>query len=209
VTRDEIVTRLGLRYRDTTNRIVLAAEWVTYVDDAFMDVVGSSPFWPFLETQDSSLSITAGTGTATLPTNMTKVTSVYNETDKIPLQPIPGRAEFRHYFPDTDGRGMPLWYRLRNTTIEVYPYPAVTTDLILEGPVSPAVLASGSASPPWPVQYHQIIVLGALSKVYEDDHDDQRAASYQARFDRMLANMKEDLLNVRTESYPPVIDTGI
>ncbi len=201
-------TRCASRYRDTTNRVVTAAEWTEYLNDAYMDVVGADPAWPFLEGQTTSLTVAAGAGTVALPTDVWRVTSVYNATDAWPLVPIPGRSEYRHWFPDpTANLGSPAYYRLRGSTLEVYPYAQAATTLHADIATPPVSLSAAGDEPVFPEQYHRILVLGALSKAYEDDLDDRWAASYQARYERMLQDMKADLLSPRTEGYPTVIDT--
>lgn len=200
-----IVDRAEARFGDPENSVYTAAEWLDYVNDSYMDVVAAAD-WPFLEGQVTNLSVTAGTGSVALPTDVFRVTAVYNATDDIPLSPIPGRADYRRYFPNADAfLAIPLFYRLRNTTLEVYPYAATATVLHVDTVVPPAAIATGT-EPVFPEQYHRILVLGALAKAHEDDENIPQADRYQARFDRLLANMTQDLLSPRTESYPEISD---
>lgn len=165
-----------------------------------MDVVGADPNWPFLEVRNASLSIAGGMAETTLPADVWRVTSVYNATDKIPLTPIPGRADFRHWFPaPADGLGIPLFYRLRGNVLEVYPWPAVTTEIDVDVAQPPAALTAGADEPIFPEQFHQLLVLGALARAYEDDGAPNQATPYQGRYERLLQSMKQDLLSVRTE----------
>lgn len=199
--------RCAFRYRDTGNHFVQADDWTEYLNDVYMDVVAADPLWPFLEAQTTSLSVAAGTGTVSLPTDVWRVTSVYNATDKIPLAPIPGRSEYRHWFPNpASSPGIPLWYRLRGSTLEVYPYASATTTLYADIASPPPLLATGSDEPVFPEQYHRILVAGALARAYEDD--DRESGIQQARYERLLQDMKMDLLGPRTEGYPSIIDVG-
>jgi hypothetical protein len=200
-----IVDRCEARYGDPTNQIVSAAEWLEHVNEVYMETVMADPNWPFLEDRDTSLTVTSS-GEVSLPADVWRVTGVYNATDKIPLAPIPGQAQFRHYFPDpANGLGIPLYYRLRSNTLEVYPRPATTTSLELDVLVPPAALTSGD-EPVFPEEYHRILIVGALAKAYEDDENLEMAAHYQGRFDRGLAAMKVNLLQTRTEGFPQVVD---
>src|SRR5690349_24420952 len=106
-----------------------------------MEVIAAEPAWPFVETRTSGLTVTAGTGEVSLPTDVTRVTAVYNATDGIALTPIPGTADFRRYFPQPEnGLGMPLYYRLRGTTLEVYPYASAEVELVIDHPAPPAAI---------------------------------------------------------------------
>jgi hypothetical protein len=205
--RSAIVSRCSSRYRDPSNTNVSLAAWAEYVNDAYMDVLAASPFWPFLESRTEALSVTAGTGTVSLPADVFRVTSVYNATDDIAMIPLDGRAEYRHDFPDpASGLGSPQFYRLRNTTLEVYPWAQATTALSVDIFVPPAELGT-SDEPVFPEHYHRILVSGALAYAYEDDANGAQAQLHRSSFDRLLMAMKEDLLGSRVEKYPEILDT--
>lgn len=202
-----LVDRAELRFGDTTNAVYSEVEWLAYVNDAYMDVITAAPSWPFMESRDTSLEVTSS-GSTTLPDDVWRITAVYNATDGISLAPIPGQAEYRRYFPQpAEGLGMPLFYRLQGRTLEVYPFPAVTTALHLDVLVPPAEVTLVT-EPIFAEQWHRILVLGALAKAYEDDENPQQAAVFQGRFDRMLRDMQMDLLSPRTEGSHVIQDVG-
>lgn len=202
-----LVDRCEVRFGDPSNNVVAEAEWLAYLNDAYLDVVAADPLWPFLEGQTTNLTVTAGAGTVALPSDVWRVTSVYNATDKWPLTPIPGRSEYRHWFPDpASNLGTPQWYRLRGATLEVYPWAAAATTLHADIAAPPAEITT-STEPVFPEQYHRILIHGALIKAYEDDGNLALAATHQARYERLLAAMRTDLLGPRTEGYPEVVDT--
>jgi hypothetical protein len=202
-----IVDRAEARFGDSSNAVYSAADWLSFVNDAYTDVVTADPLWPFLEGRDTSISLSVGDAEKPLPADVWHVLSVYNATDKLPLAPIPGRAEFRHYFPDPGAAlGIPLYYRLRGNTIEFYPRPAATTAIHLDVLVPPAALATNT-EPVFPEQFHNLLVYGALAKAYEDDENPEMAATFQGRFDRGIERMRLFLLSPRTEEYPQIQDT--
>lgn len=202
--------RCESRFGDTANRIVTEAEWLDYLNEAYMEVVGAEPMWPFLETRTTSLTISAGGQSVALPTDVTRVTAVFNATDKIPLAPIPGQAQFRHYFPDTSSQGMPLFYRLYAGNIDVYPTSQSAITLHVDHPAPSVPLALGADEPAFPEQYHNLLVYGALSLAYEDypEIDPQGADRNRGRFTRLLENMRVELLQPRHEGYPGIMDLG-
>lgn len=202
-----LVDRAEARFGDSDNAVFTAAEWLTFVNEAYMDVVIDDPLAPYLESRDTSITLSAGDGEATLPTDVWHVTAVFNSTDNIPLAPIPGRSEFRRYFPEpASGQGMPLYYRLRGNTLEVYPTPSSSTALTLDVLVPPAVLTV-ETEPVFPEQFHRILVDGALAKAHADDENLNQSAYYQGRFDRGMQKLRVFLQQPRTESYPEVLDT--
>lgn len=204
----DMQARCSFRYRDTGNNLVTNTEWTNYLNDTYMDVAAADPNWPFLEGQTTSLALATGTGTISLPTNVWRVTSVYNATDKWPLAPLHGRSEYRHWFPDpTAHLGSPTYYRLRGNTLEVFPYPDRATTLHADTLGPPALLAAGSDVPVFPEPYHRVLVLGALSKAYEDDLQERWAVHYQTRYERLLQEMRAGLLSPRTEAYARINDT--
>lgn len=205
--------RCESRFGDTTNRIITDTEWLDYLNDAYMEVVAAEPNWPFLETRTTNLVVTAGTGEVALPTDVWRVTAVYNATDGIPLAPIPGQAQFRSYFPSPSSNpGIPLWYRLRGSTLEVYPYASAATTLHVDHPAPPAALNAGGDEPAFPEHHHRLLVVGALAKAYEDypDKDVPNApALYEARFQRGIEKMRVELLLPRHDGYPTIVDDGV
>lgn len=206
MTRDQIADRCAKRFLDTGNRIVTAAEWAEYINDVYTEVAGTHPDWPFLESRNEALSVTAGTGTVTLPTDVWRVTAVYNATDDYALDQMHGRAEHFRRFPDpASNLGQPSVYRLRSNVLEVYPWPATTTTLHVDVVAPPAELGA-SSEPVFPEQYHRMLIDGALAMAYGDQGELERGQAYRGRFERQLQNMLVDLLGPRGESYPVVLD---
>lgn len=201
-----MASRCAFRFGDSGHEVIDEAGWLDYLNDAYMDVIADSPLWPFLQGQASSLVVAAGTGSVALPADVWRVSGVYSATDDIPLTPIPGQAQYLHWFPDPENNlGTPGYYRLQGNMLEVYPWPAVDTTLAVSVAAPPPALALDT-EPVFPEQYHRLLVLGALAKAYEDDESAGMAASHQARFERLLQAMKLDLLSPRDEGYPTIAD---
>lgn len=204
--RDALVARAETRFRDTNNNVYSPAEWADYVNDAYLDVVAADPYWPFLESRDTSLSVTAGTNTVTLPADVWRVTAVYNATDSFPMHPLHGRSEYRTWYPDATQTGSPTFYRLRGNILEVFPTAAATTEIDVDTFDPPATLGAAD-EPVFPSQYHRLLVSGALAYAYDDDGNLQQGALHRGRFEQGIERMRADLLSPRLETYPTVIDT--
>lgn len=42
-------TRCRTRFHDASQNVVTNAEWLGYLNDAYRDVLGAEPYWPFLD----------------------------------------------------------------------------------------------------------------------------------------------------------------
>ena len=90
-------TNLGVqaatRFRDPNNDVISAGQWLAYLNQAYGDVNTSTPLWPWLESSEQTLSLTAGNRSVSLPTNVFNVNWVYNTTDDERLIPQEGRGD--------------------------------------------------------------------------------------------------------------------
>lgn len=199
-----LTTRCESRFRDTTNAVISEAQWKDYLNDAYADVHAASDVWPYLEARATNEVTTSGQ--ITLPTNVFRVTAVFNVTDELAMVPLQTRGEYRRWFADQTETGTPLYYRLRSNELELYPTPAVATEVAIDYWVPPADLSAGGDVPAFPAQYHRMLVAGALAYAYEDDGNPQQAEVHRARFERLLSQMKHELLGPRTEGYAEIVD---
>lgn len=206
MTLDQIVARCQVRFRDSQSRTYTEAEWQAYVNDAYRDVLATRSDWPFTEAR-TSLNLAASAAEVALPADVFRVTAVHNTTDDVPLVQIDGRATYNDYFPSPDlSTGVPQFYRLRDTTIEVYPRPAVATVLSVDYFESPAELGA-SDEPVFPELWHHVLVFGALRYAYEDDGNPEASDRLQGRYDRLLGDLLAAQFSTRTDAYPQVVDT--
>lgn len=203
--RDALVARCETRYQDSANDLWTAAEWASYVDDAYSEVLAYHPRWPFLEARATNLVVSAGANTVDLPDGVWRVAAVFNATNGFPMSQIDGRGEYRQHFPDATP-GHPSVYQVRANTLEVFPYASADTTLHVDHFVHPAGLDNGTDEPIFPRPYHRILVDGALALAYTDDGNSEAASLAQQRFVAGIERLKDDLFDVRTEFYPIVQD---
>jgi hypothetical protein len=194
------------RFRDAGNDVISTEQWCNYINDAYDEVNQASPFWPWMETRNQSVSVTAGARTGNLPADVVTVNSVFNSTDDVAMHPNDGKgAQFRGGGSATE-TGPPRSYRLSGSTIEVYPLPLVTTTLILEVVVSPTRMIDGGA-PAYPTAYHHDLVTGALALAYLDDGNQEMYNIHWANFQSKIEKMKNTILAARSEQYPVIRDS--
>lgn len=200
--------RCEQRFRDPTNSIVTEAQWALYLNEAYRDIIGASPFWPFKEVVSTgTLTVDAGTAYVDLPADTERVFSVRNATDDIPLSQVDGRTAHVIEWPNGDETGVPTHYRIYAGRIYVFPMPTADTVLDVEYPAPPADLSAGSDEPDFPENHHSLLIEGALKRAHEDDGDFARADRCKLAFDEGLAAMKVDLLAPpRQDHYPTIGD---
>ncbi len=196
------------RFGDSTNVIRTEAEWLDYINEGVGVINGASPYWPYLEASTSSLTILASTNSIALPSGAWRVLSVFNETNLYALDELQGRRGAADEYPQrATSTGTPEKYRLFGAAIQVFPWAAVDTELIVEYVADLAELAAGD-SPPFPARYHRALVHYALEQAYLDDENLELAGRHESRFTVMLEQMRSDLLSPRGDSYPQIVDLG-
>lgn len=195
------------RFGDTSNDVVSEATWNGYIAEAERRVNAASAQWPWLEAEATNLSISAGANETSLPAGVFRVLTVFNATDQLAMSELTGRRSAIDAYPDRSAyTGVPEFYRLRAGKIQVFPWAQATTTLYIEYPVAPAVMANDTDEPVIPEQYHDCIVHFALARAYEDDENYQAAERHDGQFERILQDMKSDLLSVRGDSYPQIAE---
>lgn len=194
------------RFRDSSNVIVSAADWQRYMNEVIRKVNGSTPLWPWLQTStDASLSVTAGSRSTALPTDVLQVNSVYDDTNNQPLTSFMGRSGHWAEVSPTEV-GLPVYYRVRGSNLEVYPLPETTTTLRVEVLTWPGDVAC-SAEPPWPETFHYLVVEGALALAYQDDGNMAWHDAHWSKFEAGLAEMKMAILQFQQQGYTQIRDT--
>lgn len=209
MTRDEIINFALQRLRDRTAIVFQCDVMCNMANDAYSKIIGANPHWPFKETLDQAadMIVTPPANSVTLPTDATAVLDILNTTDDIPMREITGRKTWAQMFPlQGDAPGPPLYYRIFNNSIQVFPYPSQVTQLRVEYKVRPGRFAGATDVPVFPSEYHGLIVEYIMALAYTDDGNPAMAAQHMAVFEQRLAEMKADLLGPRGDSYAQIND---
>lgn len=207
--RSDLVTMAADRLRDPNHDVFSADYLCRALNEGMSRVVGASPWWPFLEVREEAANelVSAGTNSFTLPTDAWNVTALFNSTDNLPMREITGDDTPYTLYPErTQSPGTPVYFRIFNDTIEVFPYPASDTQFLVEYEVSPSQLTSDSSVPAFPSEYHGMLVEYAMYLAYTDDGNLQQAQAHLAQFETRLAEMKNDLLGSRGPHFEQIND---
>lgn len=140
-TASQLATRCAVRFKDENNAVVSASAWLSYLNEAYNQVNAESPWWPWLETSEQTLSFTANNRVANLPTDVLTVNWAYNVTDDFRLIDQMGRGDFFHQDHIRSEIGQPVTYRLRGSTMELNAAPSQNTTVVAECNLMPTALA--------------------------------------------------------------------
>lgn len=204
-TTAELVTRCETRFGDPDNAIYSEANWLSYLNDAYAWLLGSLPWAPWRESRTTTLVVDANTSTEPLPTDVWRVNFVDNTTDGYKLRPFRSRIQMRQVMAQGEA-GAPLYYRLFDSGIQVFPTPTVNTTLTVEYFGPEADLAVGSVNPTIPAEFHGALVEYALFLGYADDDDSQNAAVHQAAAEERRKQLEDYLGASREEANPVLVD---
>lgn len=205
-TTSALVTRLETRFDDTGHAIYSAANWLSYLNDAYSWMSARLPWGPWKEKRTLSLTVTANSDVVDLPADGWRVTFVDDTTDGYQLQPFRSRTQVRRVMAQGE-TGPPLYYRFLNQQLQVFPTPTVNTTLTLYyyGPLT-ALDTGGTNNPVIPDEHEQLLLEYALFLAYTDDEDLQRAQLHQASALDALDALIADLGSNRAEGNPILVD---
>lgn len=141
-TATALVTAAGVRFKDPDNRVISAATWLTYLNQAYNEVNKASPLWPWLESSEETLSFTAGNRIAALPADVFQVNWAYDVTDDYRLVDQQGRGDQWHQDHLRSETGQPVTYRIRNSKMELFPIPLANTTVVCECVEYPGALSA-------------------------------------------------------------------
>lgn len=205
-TATNLGVRAAERFKDPSNNVVTAAQWLSYCNEAYSDLNAYTPLWPWLETSEQTISFTAGNRIASLPTNVLQVNWAYDSTDDYRLIDQMGRGDFYHQDHLKSEVGQPVTYRVRDTKMELNPTPLANTTVLAECVLMPVDLAGGD-SPVFPSAWHNILIDDMLASAYLDDGNQQLSQMHAKRFADAQERMKNSILMARTETNQPIRDT--
>lgn len=160
---------------------------IDYLNDALFEVVGEDRY-PFLEKSFNYSEI--GNGELILPLDFQSVIALF--IDGVKLKYIPNKSFFEDDQPNaytvfSDNR---VFYNVDGCGC-----PQEATLLYL---AKPYIMSAGD-TPPFPIEFKEILVLGALYRIEQASGNYDFAAVYQQRQDELIVNLKLRY-NVRQQS---------
>ena len=88
----------------------------------------------------------------------------------------------------------------------ILPTPDATFPIYLKYYKIPTILSADTDEPPFPDNYHELVIYFALKKYWEISDDFGKASYYDREFENMIDQMKNDLMNRAVGSRPRMTD---
>ena len=141
-TASTLIAQAAVRYKDPSNAVISAGQWLQYLNQCYSDVNEASPLWPWLESAEETVTVLAGQRSGALPANVFQVNWAYDTTDDYRLVDQQGRGDQWHQDHLRSETGQPVTYRLRANVLELFPAPLVNTTVVCECVEYPADLGT-------------------------------------------------------------------
>lgn len=178
-----------------------------WLNDAYRQILNLQP-WPFLVSTATGVS---GSGEVTVSDLRRAIHVADSDVGTVPgreLEKITYMELVRLGY-DVSQTGTPVYYYIERTdgsggaTFKTFPVGGTPVVRYLRR-VQPL---SGTDTPVFDEEYHNLIVDGAMLPAYRDGDNFEAAAALQASYDAALASMAEDyMLDSTSTSYIEVVD---
>ena len=132
-----------------------------------------------------------GTQTLDLPSNYARFISLFNTTDRNPLE----RIDLRTYDDLDSESGKPYAYVIVGSAITLFPTPDAAYNLRLRYWKLPATMTSSGTAcdPEIPSEYHHLLVDYALYKIYNAEHDYEASERHRQLFENDVLRMRSEV----------------
>lgn len=208
----DIVTRVQRQFGDESGAQLDSSDVIRWVNDAQKEIARQKQ----LLQVTTQVTVTNGTGSYTLPTNILHLRSV--RYDGVVLRPM-SLQEAEELVPSYDagvsviGSGTPTTYWVWGGLIYLYPIPNNSTSVLKSYYTRiPVEVTLTSDTPELPVQYHIHIVNYCLAQAYELDANPQQQNFKMGQFQTAIGQTDFDMWQPRGV-YPTVTvsvdDTGM
>lgn len=197
MTGQELIDRCEERFGDTTNAVIPAVEWLSYVNAAYRAFIRAVK-WRSLVTETTA-AIAANGRSVALPAAALNGEVVDVLVNGIPLEPQPPGLPERQVAHWSDHPTVPMYFEIRGSRVSVLPAWAAGGNLTIAYLAAPTALTTVS-SPVTPTTYDDALIAGALAQAYRDDGNSDLGNFYQAEFDRIAAAASQGTVNAPVQA---------
>lgn len=149
---------------------------------------------------------TNGTREYALPSDFKRMISVKIGTASGTTEPNATELGFVRY-EDKDTGETGFYLNPSNDYYGILPTPSTTgLPIYLKYYQIPTALSATTDEPPFPTNYHELVIYFALKKYWEVSDDFGKAVYYDREFENMIDQMKTDLMNRAVGSRPRMMD---
>lgn len=153
--------------------------------------------WPSLAATDSTQTTTAGTQEYSLPSDFKRMIGVRVQGSGSTAETDSTEYSFiRYEDKNVSTEGNYYYINPVNDTIGLIPEPDVTGYTIHQKYYQiPADISAATDEPPFPANYHELVVFFALSRYWEGGDEFDKKVHYSIEFENMIERMKTELLS--------------
>lgn len=183
------------------------ARKVAVINDTLWDIESRHP-WPFLETENTAFTLTAGSATPSLPSDFSKMLSFTIPSEEVVMLPERLDTITKMIAGHESDQGVPGIYYFVGNTLKIWKVPQTTYTASIrylksqpevdENDVASAVLL--------PARHHRVVVLGALYKLYAMEDDPELAIAFKQQYEERIELMAEDLFKRQYDRTDRIVD---
>lgn len=195
MTLDQIYQEIQQRSGDTSLTSTQMNLWVNLAIKQW-----ATEDFPDLITTNSTGTTTAGTIEYSLPTDYSKILGIRIGGSASTTEVNAKEYSFLKYENKNTPQGTfdgGYYYYINptNSTYGLIPTPTITgLPIYLKYQKIPADITSTTDEPPFPENYHELVVFFALKKYWETQDEFDKSIFYDAEYRNMLEKMKTDLM---------------
>jgi hypothetical protein len=195
MTGAQLLTAVGQRLEKNTASMdsTTSARLLAFLNESYREVL-SRPGMERLRRSTTTFASVDGTATYTI-TSAARVNRVWEDTNDLRLQEMSIDA-YRALEPDTtNNKGTPshfIWMgvtAVSSTLLALWPTPSSAITYTAEILSVITDLANDSNSPLLPLDFHDVLIYGAVAREYEKNSD-ERLVVAQKRYDRRIKDLQ-------------------
>ncbi len=172
----------------TEEQDVADANLDVYLDEGYSEVV-SNREWPWgYSLTPVTVPMIVGTNVYTLDDTVKRVLAVIELEQRYPLKSV-SQSDWARTQESIDSSSRPVWYTFTNKNLHIWPVPATTDSLDVYYYEHPVWGGTDTDEPVFESSFHTIIADWAMSRLWEQEEDFEKADDYRQRFEVKLARM--------------------
>lgn len=178
----------------------------TYMDEGYNEIV-SNRAWPWgYALTPETLPLIVDQNEYTLDPKVKRILEVVEVEQRYPLTSV-SQSDWARTQDSIDSTSRPVWYTFARNTLFLWPVPATTDSLDIYYYEHPLWGPADDDSPVFDDAFHTAIVDWALTRLWEQEEDFEKADDYRSRFEVKMNRMGK-FYNTEVGSRPMIYGGG-
>ena len=198
------LTNLVRKITRTETHDVADATLDLYLDEGYAEIVSNRPWpWTYVDTPED-VTLVAGTNEYDLDDTVRRVVTVIELEQRYALTNI-SINDWARRQESISSTSRPVWYVYQNGKLKLWPVPATTDTLQVYYHAFPVWVAD---DPAFDASFHTAIADWAMSRLWEQEEDMEKADDYRQRFEVKLNRMGK-FYNTEMLDRPMIFGGGV